>query len=72
MKSSAVTERLLAAKKLKGLTFADLEKTVGRDEVWIAARFHRQVNSSEEEAKKIAAVLDFGADATEALTAYPT
>jgi len=32
----AITEKLLAAKKKSGLTFADLEAKVGRDEVWIA------------------------------------
>jgi cyanate lyase len=72
MKSIEVTERLLAAKKLKGLSFADLEKSVGRDEVWIATLFYRQASASEEEAKKIAAVLDLGADVTEALTECPT
>jgi len=72
MKSTEVTERLLAARKLKGLSFADLEKIVGRDEVWIAALFYRQASASEEEAKKIAAVLDLGADVTEALTECPT
>jgi cyanate lyase len=49
-----ITQKLLAAKKAKGLTFADLEKIVGRDEVWISAVFivkpvllkMRQVNSS--------------------------
>jgi cyanate lyase len=72
MKSSEVTERLLAAKKLKGLSFADIAKTIGRDELWIAALFYRQASASEEEAKKIAAVLDLGADVTEALTECPT
>lgn len=72
MKSTEVTERLLAAMKLKGLKFSDLEKTAGRDEVWIAALFYRQASASEEEAKKIAAVLGLGADVTEALTECPT
>ena len=72
MKSTEVTERLLAAKKHKSLSFSDLEKTVGRDEVWIAALFYRQASASEEEAKKIASVLDLGADVTGALTECPT
>ena len=49
-----VTRKLLAAKKRKGLSFADLEKTVGRDEVWIAALFYRQAMASPEEAKELA------------------
>jgi cyanate lyase len=71
MKSTEVTERLLAAKKQKGLSFADLEETIGRDEVWIAALFYRQASASEEEAKKLASVLDLGADVAEALIECP-
>ncbi len=48
-----ITQKLLAAKKAKGLTFADLEKIVGRDEVWIAAVFYRQASTSEDEASKL-------------------
>ena len=72
MKSTEVTERLLAAKKLKGLSFADLEKAIGRDEVWIAALFYRQASASEDEAKKLASALELGADITAALTECPT
>jgi cyanate lyase len=48
-----ITQKLLAAKKAKGLTFADLEKIVGRDEVWISAVFYRQASASEDEASKL-------------------
>jgi cyanate lyase len=72
MKSSEVTEKLLSAKKHKGLSFADLEKTVGRDEVWIAALFYRQASASKEEAMKIASVLELEPDVTDALTECPT
>jgi cyanate lyase len=72
MISSEVTERLLVAKKLKSLSFADLEETLGRDEVWIAALFYRQASASKEEAKKLASVLDLGADVTEELMRCPT
>jgi len=72
MKISEVTETLLVAKKQKGLTFADLGKTVGRDEVWIAALFYRQASASQEEAMKLASVLDLGTDVAEALTEFPT
>jgi cyanate lyase len=34
---------LLAAKKAKDLTFADLESVVGCDKVWIASLFYRQI-----------------------------
>jgi cyanate lyase len=72
MKIPELTEMLLAAKKQKGLTFADLEKTVGRDEVWIAALFYRQASASQEEAMKLASALDLGTDVAEALTEFPT
>ena len=42
MTTSEVTEKLFAAKKKKGLSFAKLEKALGRDEVWIAALFYRR------------------------------
>jgi len=48
-----ITKNLLAAKKEKSLSFADLETVVGRDEVWIAAVFYRQASSSQEDAEKI-------------------
>ncbi|MBD2537387.1 cyanase [Coleofasciculus sp. FACHB-SPT36] len=48
-----ITQILLAAKKEKGLSFADLEKVVGRDEVWIAAVIYRQASASEDEASKL-------------------
>ncbi|WP_013320904.1 cyanase [Gloeothece verrucosa] len=66
-----VTEKLLAAKKAKGLSFADLEKILGRDEVWIAAVFYRQSSASVEEAKKIVAALELDDSVIEELTAYP-
>lgn len=72
MKVSELTEKLLIAKKQKGLSFADLEKIVGRDEVWIATLFYRQASASQEEAMKLASVLDLGSDVAEALTEFPT
>lgn len=69
---STVTETLLAAKKAKGLTFADLEQKLGRDEVWIASLFYRQATASEDEASKLLAVLGLGSELIPALTDYPT
>jgi cyanate lyase len=71
MNAPEVTERLLAAKKKKGLTFADLEKAVGRDEVWIAAVVYRQASASQEEATKLVTALDLGADVAASLTDCP-
>ncbi len=67
----SITKILLAAKKAKNITFADLEKLLGRDEVWIAALFYGQASASPEEAQKIVAALELDNDIAETLTAYP-
>jgi cyanate lyase len=66
-----ITEKLLAAKKKKGLSFSDLEKIVERDEVWIAALFYRQARASQEEAEKLASALNVGPEIATALTEFP-
>ena len=38
---SGVTERILAAKRRSGKSFAELGKALGRDEVWVAALVYR-------------------------------
>ena len=71
MELSEITERLLAAKKEKSLSFADLENVVGRDEVWIAAVFYRQASASQEEAEKIVSALGLGPYVVRSLTECP-
>jgi cyanate lyase len=66
-----ITAKLLEAKKEKGLSFADLEAILGRDEVWIAAVFYRQASASLEEATKIVAALGLGPAYIPSLTEYP-
>lgn len=66
-----ITEKLLAAKAEKGLTFADLEQKIGRDEVWIAAVFYRQASASPEEASKITEILGLDAAVAKQLTECP-
>jgi cyanate lyase len=68
----SISEKLLAAKRKKGLSFADLEKILDRDEVWIAALLYRQASASAEEASKLAASLDLSEDIAEELTAFPS
>jgi cyanate lyase len=60
MNTLEMTQVLLEAKKKKGLTFADLEAAIGRDEVWIAALFYGQASASEEEASKLLETLELG------------
>lgn len=64
-----ITQTLLAAKKNKGLSFADLEKILKRDEVWIAALIYRQASASEEEAKLLIEALELDPSYIQELTA---
>lgn len=63
-----ITQKLLAAKSERNLTFADLEQKVGRDEVWLAAVFYRQASTSPEEAAQILAVLGLPGELAAELT----
>lgn len=69
--ATAITEKLLAAKKEKGMTFAELEKAVGRDEVWIASVIYRQASASSDEASKIVSALGLPPELAEPLTEPP-
>ncbi|NJK55649.1 MAG: cyanase [Pleurocapsa sp. SU_5_0] len=71
MPISEITEKLLAAKKAKGVTFADLEKAVGLDETWIASVIYRQASASIEEATKIVTTLGLSESMAEPLTVPP-
>lgn len=69
---STITAKLLAAKQAKGMSFADLEQVVGRDEVWLAAVVYRQASASEDEASQLLTALGLSPDLAPELTAYPT
>lgn len=71
MPISEITEKLLAAKKAKGITFEDLEKAVGRDETWIASVIYRQASADMDEAKKIVTTLGLPESMAEPLTIAP-
>ncbi|KOP25172.1 cyanate hydratase [Hapalosiphon sp. MRB220] len=66
-----ITQKLLAAKKDKGLSFTDLEKILGRDEVWIASVIYRQASASQSEAKQLVEALGLDESYVEQLTEYP-
>ena len=72
MNISAATKELLEAKFVKGLTFADLGKLIGRDEVWVAALFYGQARADDAEARKIISALELGNDLESALTQFPS
>ena len=67
-----VTAALMAAKKAKGMSFADLEAAMGLDEVWIASLFYGQATASKEEAEKLAELLSLDPAITSALQEFPT
>ena len=62
----------MAAKKAKGMGFSDLEKVMGRDEVWIASLFYGQSTASPEEASLLGQLLDLEPSIVAALQEYPT
>lgn len=67
----AITTQLLAAKRSKSVSFADLEQLLGRDEVWIAAVIYRQASASKDEASKLLHALDLSQDLIAELVACP-
>ncbi|MFP4007166.1 MAG: cyanase [Spirulinaceae cyanobacterium] len=71
MVMAEITEKLLAAKKAKGMTYADLEGVVGRDETWIAAVIYRQASADMEEATKLVSALGLPEEMAEILTVPP-
>jgi cyanate lyase len=66
------TERILTAKKQKGLTFEAIARAVGRHKVWVTSALLGQSTMSAEEAQKAVALLDLGPDVAAALQEMPT
>ncbi|KAH0559250.1 Cyanate hydratase [Trichoglossum hirsutum] len=63
---------LFAAKAAKGLTFAELSKELGRDEVAVAAIFYGQAQASEVDIRKLSEVLEIPhAQLNEQLSGFP-
>jgi len=54
----SVCSTLLEAKARKGVTFDDIAKALGKDEVWVAAAFYGQAKFNPEELDKLGQVLD--------------
>jgi cyanate lyase len=71
MEISALTKQLLEAKRLTGLTFAELGMALGRDEVWVAALIYGQARADEQEAKTLVRALGLGEELESALTEFP-
>ena len=71
MEISEFTEVLLDAKDIKGLSFEDLGKLMGRSEMWTAALIFGQAQATADEAGKIITALDLDED-KEAFEVYLT
>ena len=71
MELSVATKKMLGAKQAKNLSFADLGKLIGHDEVWIAALIYGQARADEDEAKKLAKALGLGHDIEVVLAEFP-
>ncbi len=64
----SITETILAAKKAKDMTFAQLGELIGADEVWVSSLIYRQASASPEQAQKLADALDLDAETTALLS----
>ncbi|PFH48470.1 hypothetical protein AMATHDRAFT_76715 [Amanita thiersii Skay4041] len=60
-----INAKLFEAKARKGLTFDQIAKSIGRDEVWLAAAFYGQAKFTEDELKTVTTLL--GISTVEAL-----
>jgi len=65
------TERILAAKQAKGLTFESIAQAVGRHKVWVTAALMGQATMSAEEANATAQCLGLGPEIATALQSIP-
>lgn len=72
MTRSEATEKILFAKKQKGLTFEAIAKAVGRHKVWVTSALLGQSTMSAEEAQKTATVLGLSPEVTAALQEIPS
>ncbi|OAI41082.1 cyanate hydratase [Planctomycetaceae bacterium SCGC AG-212-D15] len=72
MNRAEATERILEAKKQRGLTFDAIAKAVGRHKVWVTSALLGQSTMSAEEARKAGELLGVGADVVAALQEFPS
>ncbi|GBE88544.1 Cyanase [Sparassis latifolia] len=53
-----ICARLFEAKAKQGLTFDQIGKAIGRDEIWVAALFYGQAKANTDEIAKLSQVLE--------------
>ena len=71
MNREEATERILQAKKAKGLTFEAIARKVGRHKVWTTAALLGQHPMSSEEADAVVDLLALGPEVSQALQEIP-
>jgi cyanate lyase len=71
MTRNETTERILAAKHEKGLTFADIARAVSRHPVWVTSALLGQATMAADEAEKAAAALGLGPEVAASLQEAP-
>ncbi|KAJ7624622.1 cyanate lyase C-terminal domain-containing protein [Roridomyces roridus] len=57
---------LFEAKAHKGISFADIAKALGKDEVWVAAAFYGQAKFSQDEITHLLSILDIQVQSVDA------
>nr|CAG8436246.1 4255_t:CDS:10 [Entrophospora candida] len=57
-KLPSICQKLFEGKNAKKITFNDIAKKLGRDEVWVAAVFYGQAKPDEDDLKKLSVILD--------------
>ncbi len=68
---AAATERILAAKQAKGLSFVEIAQAVGRSKEWTTAAIFGQATMSADEARAVQEALDLDHEVTAALQEIP-
>jgi cyanate lyase len=71
MTRAELTEKVLATKLKRGLTWAQIAKEVGRSPVWTTAALHGQMPMSKEEAQKASKLLDLSDEEMASLQTIP-
>src|SRR6202140_5398236 len=72
MKPTEATERILAAKQDKKISFGAIAKAVGRHKVWVTSALLGQATMSAEEAQKAVMALGLGRDVAALLQEMPS
>lgn len=72
MDRAEATQKILEAKRERGITFEAIAHEVGRHKEWTTSALYGQATMNAEEAERAAAVLGLGPDVVQALQIYPT